>query len=146
MLEATIALQIAVGERLEVLMIAGLLILNVALGLFQENRAGAALTLLKQRLALRARVRRAAELVRTAHVESSEQKVALGVVRNLTIVNFAIIVGIVAYAPCDRDGRRPDHSPRADGAVIGRAGGLASDLYVSCHSGRQDARASGGCC
>jgi H+-transporting ATPase len=183
MLEATIALQIAVGEHLEALMIAGLLILNVALGLFQENRAGAALTLLKQHLALQARVRRdrvwiakpaaelvpgdivqlslggvvpadvkiltgtvlldqsmltgesmpaeaeasstayagalirrgeatgvvvatgtrtyfgrAAELVRTAHVESSEQKAVLGVVRNLIIVNFAIIVGIVAYA------------------------------------------------
>ena len=39
-------------------MIATLLILNVALGVFQENRAGAALALLKQRLALQARVRR----------------------------------------------------------------------------------------
>jgi H+-transporting ATPase len=41
---------------------------------------------------------RAAELVRMAHVESSEQQAVLGVVRNLTIVNFAIVVGIVAYA------------------------------------------------
>jgi H+-transporting ATPase len=40
----------------------------------------------------------AAELVRTAHVESSEQQAVLGVVRNLTIVNFAIVVAIVAYA------------------------------------------------
>jgi H+-transporting ATPase len=183
MLEATIALQLAIGERFEALMIATLLILNVALGVFQENRANAALALLKQRLALQVRVRRdgvwtekpaadlvpgdivqlslggvvpadlsiitgtllidqsmvtgesipaeveagkmiyagglvrrgeavaevtatgvrtyfgqAAELVRTAHVESSEQQAVLGVVRNLTIVNFAIIVGIVAYA------------------------------------------------
>ena len=183
MLETTIALQVATGERLEASMIAALLLLNVALGVFQENRAGAALALLKQRLALKARVRRdghlievpaadlvpgdivqlslgsivpadarilvggllldqsmltgesipteaerdkvafaggivrrgeaiaeiiatgartyfgrAAELVRTAHVESSEQQAVLGVVRNLTIVNFAIIVGIVAYA------------------------------------------------
>jgi H+-transporting ATPase len=183
MLEATIALQLAVGERLEALIIAALLMLNVGLGLFQENRAGAALALLKQRLALQARVRRdgdwvtapaadlvpgdivqislggvvpadariiagtvlldqsmltgesipceaaagkiayagglvrrgeamaeivatgtrtyfgrAAELVRIAHVESSEQQAVLGVVRNLTIVNFAIIIGIVAYA------------------------------------------------
>jgi H+-transporting ATPase len=51
MLEATIALQIAIAERLEAAMIAALLILNVALGVFQENRAGAALALLKQRLA-----------------------------------------------------------------------------------------------
>jgi H+-transporting ATPase len=183
MLEATIALQVAIGERLEALMIATLLILNVALGVFQENRAGAALALLKQHLALKARVRRdgewvealaadlvpgdivqlslgsvvpadlriiagallldqsmltgesipaeaecgkiayagalvrrgeataevvatgtrtyfgrTAELVRVAHVESSEQRAVLGVVRNLTIVNFAIVVGMVAYA------------------------------------------------
>jgi H+-transporting ATPase len=58
MLEATIALQIAIGERLEALMIAALLLLNVALGVFQENRAGAALALLKRRLALKARVKR----------------------------------------------------------------------------------------
>jgi len=183
MLEATIALQIAIGERLEAAMIAALLILNVALGVFQENRAGAALALLKQRLALKARVKRdgiwvelpaadlvpgdivqaslgnvvpgdlriiagtvlldqsmltgesipaesgpgkiayagalvrrgeataevvatgtrtyfgrTAELVRVAHVETSEQRAVLGVVRNLTIVNFAIVVGMVAYA------------------------------------------------
>lgn len=58
MLEASIALQIAIGERLEALMIATLLILNVGLGVFQENRADAALALLKQRLALKARLRR----------------------------------------------------------------------------------------
>jgi len=58
MLEATIALQVTIGERLEPLMIGALLILNVALGVFQKNRAGAALALLKDRLALKARVRR----------------------------------------------------------------------------------------
>ena len=58
MLEAAIALQIAIGERLEAAMIAALLILNVVLGVVQETRAGAALALLKQRLALKARVRR----------------------------------------------------------------------------------------
>jgi H+-transporting ATPase len=183
MLEVTIALQLAIGERVEALMVATLLIANVALGAFQENRADAALALLKQRLALKARVKRdgswidllaadlvpgdivqvslgavvpadlrivcgtvlldqsmltgesvpsemdagktafagalvrrgeaigkvvatgtetyfgrAAELVRVAHVESSEQRAVLGVVRNLTIINFAIVVGMVAYA------------------------------------------------
>ncbi len=183
MLEATVILQIAIGERVEAGLIAVLLLLNVALGVFQESRATAALALLKERLALRARVLRdgawidapaadlvpgdvvqlslgsvvpadariiagtllldqsmltgesmpaeaqrgktayagalvrrgeataeivatgshtyfgrAAELVRTAHVESSEQQAVMGVVRNLTIVNFAIVVGIVAYA------------------------------------------------
>lgn len=164
-------------------MITVLLILNVGLGVFQENRANTALALLKQRLALTARVKRdgawlevpaanlvlgdvvqaslgsvvsadlrivaggllldqsmltgesilveietgdtayagglvrrgeataeviatgtrtyfgrAAELVRVAHVESSEQQAVLGIVRNLTIVNFAIVIGMVAYA------------------------------------------------
>jgi len=41
---------------------------------------------------------RTAELVRVAHVESAEQKAVLAVVRNLTVLNFAIVVGIVAYA------------------------------------------------
>ena len=41
---------------------------------------------------------RTAELVTTAHVISGEQKAVLAVVRNLTIINFAIASGIVAYA------------------------------------------------
>ena len=85
MLEAAIALQIAIGERLEASMIAALLLLNVALGVFQENRAGAALALLKRRLALKARVTRdaawvevpAAALVPGDIVELSLGKVAL---------------------------------------------------------------------
>ncbi len=183
MLEATIALQIVIGERLEALMIATLLVLNVGLAFFQESRANATLALLKQRLSLKVRVRRdgawaeasaaelvpgdvvqvslggvvpadlhiitgsllldqsmltgesvaveseagktayagslvrrgeavaevvatgsrtyfgrTAELVRVAHVESAEQKAVLGIVRNLTVVNFAIVVGMVGYA------------------------------------------------
>jgi H+-transporting ATPase len=183
MLEATIALQLAIGERVEAGMVTILLIINVALGTLQERRANAALTLLRQRLALKVRIRRderwgdglaadlvpgdivqlslgtiipadlrivagsllldqstltgesipaetgpgkaafagalvrrgeavgeitatgtrtyfgrAAELVRIAHVESSEQRAVLGIVRNLSIVNFAIVIGMVAYA------------------------------------------------
>ena len=183
MLEATIALQLLTGERVEALMIVALLLLNVALGVFQETRANATLELLKQRLAPRVRARRdgawvdvaaanvvpgdvvqlslggivpadlrilagtvlldqsmltgesiatdigpgktayagalvrrgeatgevvatgsrtffgrTAELVRIAHVESSEQKAVMGVVRALTVVNFAIVIGIIAYA------------------------------------------------
>ncbi len=41
---------------------------------------------------------RTAELVRTAHVESSQQKAVLRVVRNLAMFNGAIIVMLVAYA------------------------------------------------
>jgi H+-transporting ATPase len=183
MLEATVALQIAIGQWLTALMIAAVLIANVLLGAFQESRANAALELLKQRLTLRSRVKRdgvwieapaadlvpgdivqlslgdvipadvklvdgsllvdqsmltgesvpaetevgktayagglvrrggalaeviatgtrtyfgrTAELVRIAHVESAEQKAVLGVVRNLTAINFVIAVGIVSYA------------------------------------------------
>jgi len=57
MLEATIVLQIAIGQRLTGALIATLLVLNVTLGVFQENRANAALALLKQRLKLKSRVR-----------------------------------------------------------------------------------------
>lgn len=41
---------------------------------------------------------RTAELVRTAHVTSSEQKAVLHVVRNLAIFNSGVIVLLVAYA------------------------------------------------
>ena len=41
---------------------------------------------------------RTAELVRTAHVESSQQKAVLRVVRNLAIVNGVIIATLVGYA------------------------------------------------
>jgi H+-transporting ATPase len=41
---------------------------------------------------------RTAELVRTAHVESTQQKTVVRVVRNLAIFNGAIIVLLVAYA------------------------------------------------
>lgn len=183
MLEVTIVLQIAIGQRITGSLIAILLVINVALSVFQESRASAALALLKQRLALKSRVKRdriwvdlpaadlvpgdvvnvslgdvvpadivllsgsllvdqsmltgesipletdvgktsyagglirrgeadarvvatgtrtyfgrAAELVSVAHVESAEQKAVLDVVRNLTVLNFAVVVGIVAYA------------------------------------------------
>jgi H+-transporting ATPase len=58
MLEATVALQVASGERLEAMIVAALLMVNVALAPFQEIRADAALALLRQRLYLNARVKR----------------------------------------------------------------------------------------
>ncbi|MGP0095359.1 MAG: HAD-IC family P-type ATPase [Xanthobacteraceae bacterium] len=58
MLEAAIILQLSIGERVEALIIAALLIFNVALGVFQEGRANAALAALKSRLALKAFVKR----------------------------------------------------------------------------------------
>jgi H+-transporting ATPase len=58
MLEAAIALQVALGEYMEAATVAALLIFNAALGLFQEGRAQATLAALKSRLALSASVRR----------------------------------------------------------------------------------------
>jgi H+-transporting ATPase len=183
MLEATILLQITIGELVTAVMTAVLLIFNVILSVAQETRADAALSLLKQRLSLKSRVKRdgvwtdvpapelvpgdvvevclgdiipadmilldgsllvdqsmltgeslpvevelgkatyagslvrrgegigevvatgtrtyfgkTAELVSIAHVESAEQKAVLSIVRNLTEINFAIAIGIVAYA------------------------------------------------
>jgi H+-transporting ATPase len=183
MLEATIVLQVVLGDYPEAAIIAGLLVFNAALGLFQEGRAQATLAALKSRLALTAAVRRdggwaikpaaelvpgdvvklslggvvpadvhitggeilldqsmltgesvpveagagvqtyagalvrrgeavaevtatgsrtkfgrTAELVRTAHVVSSQQKAVLRVVRNLAAFNGVIIVVLVAYA------------------------------------------------
>lgn len=58
MLEATILIQLALGENLEAGMILVLLLLNVALGVVQEGKANAALALLKQHLSPKSRVRR----------------------------------------------------------------------------------------
>src|ERR1700678_4050795 len=183
MLEAAIALELLLGKYVEAAIIAGLLVFNAALGLFQEGRAQATLAALKSRLALNASVRRdgawkivpaaelvpgdvvklslggvvaadvrltageilldqsmltgesvpieagagvqtyaralvrrgeaeaevtatgastkfgrTAELVRTAHVVSTQQKAVLRVVRNLAAFNGVIIMLLVAYS------------------------------------------------
>jgi H+-transporting ATPase len=183
MLEVAIVLDLVLGKYVEAGIIAGLLVFNAALGLFQESRAQATLAALKSRLALSASVRRdgawktipaaelvpgdvvklslggvvaadvhltegeilldqsmltgesipieagagiqtyagalvrrgeavaevtetgartkfgrTAELVRTAHVVSSQQKAVLRVVRNLAAFNGVVIVMLVSYA------------------------------------------------
>ena len=65
MLEAAIILQLSIGEHVEALIIAALLIFNVALGLFQEGRANAALAALKSKLALKAFVKRDGHWIET---------------------------------------------------------------------------------
>jgi hypothetical protein len=52
MLEAAIVLELLLGKYVEAAIIAGLLVFNAALGLFQESRAQATLAALKSRLAL----------------------------------------------------------------------------------------------
>jgi H+-transporting ATPase len=61
LLEATIIIQLFLGETLEASVIAGLLVLNAGLSLLQEARAQKALTLLRQQLQVTARVRRDGE-------------------------------------------------------------------------------------
>ena len=183
MIEATIALQIVLGEYVEAGVIAALLIFNVALGTLHDERAGKVVAALKSKLALLAVVRRngvwtkipaaglvpgdairlglgavvpadarivegtvlvdqamltgesmpvevgpgriaysgalvrrgaataeviatgprtyfgrTAELVRIGHAESSEQKAVLTAVRDLAVLNGAVVILIVAYA------------------------------------------------
>ncbi len=183
MLEAAIVLELVLGNYAEAAIIAGLLLFNAALGIFQEGRAQTTLAALKSRLALNASVRRdgvwkivpaaelvpgdtvklslgavvaadvrlvagsvlldhsmltgesvpieagpgvetfagalvrrgeavaevtatgartkfgrTAELVSIAHVESTQQKAVLRVVRNLAVFNGVLIFLLVAYA------------------------------------------------
>lgn len=58
MLEATIVLELLLRKRLEAIIIGFLLVFNAALGLVQENKAQNALTLLRKRLPVKARVLR----------------------------------------------------------------------------------------
>jgi H+-transporting ATPase len=69
MLEAAIVLELALGKYVEAGIIAGLLVFNAALGLFQESRAQATLAALKSRLALNASVRRDGSWKTVAAVE-----------------------------------------------------------------------------
>ncbi len=58
MLEITIILTWLLGRRLEAYIVAGLLLFNVALSFFQEEKANLALEFLKQNLHVKARVKR----------------------------------------------------------------------------------------
>lgn len=58
LLEATIIIQLFLGENVEAAVIGGLLVLNAVLSLLQEGRAQKALALLRQQLHVQARVRR----------------------------------------------------------------------------------------
>ena len=58
LLEATVVIQLFLGERVEAGIIAGLLVVNAVLGFLQEGKAQKALALLRQQLHVEARVRR----------------------------------------------------------------------------------------
>ncbi len=58
MLEAAVALEALLGNTVEAVIIAGLLVFNAVLGFLQESRAEATLDALRSRLALKASVRR----------------------------------------------------------------------------------------
>ena len=73
---------------------------------------------------------RTAELVRTAHVVSSQQKAVLRVVRNLAVFNGVVIVLLVAYAWLSQDAARRDHPARADGGARIDTGRAAGHLHA----------------
>ena len=52
---------------------------------------------------MRTRLGRTAELVRTAHVVSSQQKAVLCVVRNLAAFNGVVVLALVAYDVYSQD-------------------------------------------
>ena len=79
---------------------------------------------------------RTAELVRTAHVESSQQKAVLRVVRNLAMVNGVIIVMLVGYAYVLKMPLERDHSPGAHGDSGVDSGSVAGHLH-SCGGARR---------
>ncbi|HUO37198.1 MAG TPA: plasma-membrane proton-efflux P-type ATPase [Mycobacterium sp.] len=56
MLEATIVLELVLGKRLDAVIVAAVLVFNAGLGFAQQQRAAAALALLRRRLAVNARV------------------------------------------------------------------------------------------
>ncbi len=58
LLEATVVIQLFLGERVEAGIIAGLLVVNAVLGFLQDGKAQKALALLRQQLRVEARVRR----------------------------------------------------------------------------------------
>jgi H+-transporting ATPase len=83
MLEAAIVLQLVLNEYLEAAVIAGLLLFNAALGLFNEGRAQATLAALKSRLALTASARRDGawkNIPASGLVVGDEVKLSLGAV------------------------------------------------------------------
>jgi H+-transporting ATPase len=72
---------------------------------------------------------RTAELVRTAHVVSSQQKAVLRVVRNLAMFNGVIIVILVAYAYWVHAMPLAKLFPRAHGGSGVDPGGAAGHFY-----------------
>jgi len=66
MLEVTVALTWFLGKYLEMYVIAALLLFNGVLGFIQEEKANSAVTLLKQRLKVNARVKRNGRWIRVA--------------------------------------------------------------------------------
>lgn len=96
MLEAAILLQLAAGENLEALFILLLLIVNAAIGLFQEGRASRALALLKSKLTLTASVRRDGrwrKLAAEGLVPGDIVKVSLGMIvpADLRLLSGAVL-------------------------------------------------------
>ncbi|MGC9268959.1 HAD-IC family P-type ATPase [Acidiphilium sp.] len=97
MLEAAIVLQIVLGDVIEAIVVAALLLFNATLGLLQEGRAQATLDALKSRLALNASVKRdGAWIIRPARdlVPGDVVKLSLGgiVAADVTLIEGEILL------------------------------------------------------
>ena len=84
---------------------------------------------------------RAAELVRVAHFESSEEKAVFGLVRNLTFLNAAILIWLVTYAPTAAVANR---FARPYGLDFCRSGCAAGNVHARRRAGLTRARSQGG--
>ena len=96
MLEAAIALQLALGKFSEAAIIGALLVFNAALGFIQESRAQATLAALRSRLALNVSVRRdgAWKIVPAAAlVPGDVVKLSLGGIVAAIGVRYAYLAG-----------------------------------------------------
>jgi cation transport ATPase len=85
---------------------------------------------------------RTAELVRTAHVVSSEQKAVLRVVRNLAVFNGVVIALLVAYA-YSKDAafrHRSSHTNSSSGIDPGRIAGNLHSCLRAWRSGLSKTR------
>jgi H+-transporting ATPase len=78
-----------------------------------------------------------ADLVRTAHSVSSEQKTVLKIVRNLAIFNGVIILPLVGYA--SRYGLARDHPAGIERDTGVHPGRFAGHLYACKCTGRESA-------
>ena len=95
MLEVTLVLEIVLGKRDEAIIIGALVVFNAALGFFQEQNAAQALSILRQRLSIQARVLRDGRWQTLAAKELVPGDVAYVRVGDLVAADLKLVEGDV---------------------------------------------------